>query len=73
MALSHHFSLGSDTRRGARYLTAAGDWARGMYANADAIQHYQRALDALEHCDAAAAAAQTEAEQRGSGWPTCSA
>jgi tetratricopeptide (TPR) repeat protein len=31
---------------------AAGDWARGMYANTDAIQHYQRALDALEHCDA---------------------
>ena len=31
---------------------AAGDWARGMYANADAIQHYRRALDALEHCEA---------------------
>ena len=43
--------LGADKRRGARYLMAAGDWARGMYANADAIQHYQRALDALERCD----------------------
>ena len=34
-------------------VVAAGDWARGMYANADAIQHYQRALDALDDCDAA--------------------
>jgi len=52
VALGHHWALGADKRRGARYLMAAGDWARGMYANADAIQHYQRALDALEHCDA---------------------
>ena len=52
VALGHHWALGADKRRGARYLMAAGDWARGMYANADAIQHYQRALDALERCDA---------------------
>jgi adenylate cyclase len=52
VALGHHWALGADKRRGAGYLMAAGDWARGMYANADAIQHYQRALDALEHCDA---------------------
>ena len=45
MALGHHWSLGADKRRGARYLTGAADWARGMYANADAIQHYQRALE----------------------------
>ena len=51
MALGHHWALGADKRRGARYLMAAGDWARGMYANADAIGHYQRVLDALEHCD----------------------
>jgi adenylate cyclase len=50
--LGHHWALGADKARGARYLMAAGDWARGMYANADAIQHYQRALDALEHCEA---------------------
>jgi adenylate cyclase len=50
--LGHHWALGADKARGARYLMAAGDWARGMYANADAIQHYRRALDALEHCDA---------------------
>src|SRR6185369_7996357 len=29
----------------------AGDWARGVYANADAIGHYRRVLDALEHGD----------------------
>jgi adenylate cyclase len=51
VALGHHWTLGTDKRRGARYLTAAGDWARGVYANADAIQHYQRALGALERCD----------------------
>jgi adenylate cyclase len=52
VALGHHWTLGTDKKRGARYLTAAGDWARGVYANADAIQHYQRALGALEQCDA---------------------
>ena len=52
VALGHHWALGADKARGARYLMAAGDWARGLYANADAIQHYQQALDALEHCDA---------------------
>ncbi len=51
VALGHHWALGADKARGARYLMAAGDWARGMYANADAIQHYQQALAALEQCD----------------------
>ena len=50
--LGHHWALGADKARGARYLVAAGDWACRMYANADAIQHYRRALDALEHCEA---------------------
>jgi len=50
-ALGHHWALGADKRRGARYLMAAGEWARGMYANADAIGHYRRVLDALEHVD----------------------
>jgi predicted ATPase/class 3 adenylate cyclase len=63
VALGHHWALGADKRRGARYLVAAADWAGGMYANADAIQHYQRALEALEHCDAPAAATEIEAER----------
>jgi adenylate cyclase len=43
-ALGHHFSLSADKARGVRYLTAAGDWARALYANDDAIRHYERAL-----------------------------
>ncbi len=49
-ALGHHFSLSDDPARGARYLVAAGDWACGMYANDDAIRHYQRAHDTLATC-----------------------
>ena len=52
VALGHHWALSADKGRGARYLMAAGEWAGGMCANADAIQHYQHALEALEHCHA---------------------
>lgn len=51
--LGHHFSLSADPLKGARYLIAAADWACGIYANADAIRLYQRALDALRACDSA--------------------
>lgn len=50
-ALGHHLSLSEDRARGARYLVAAGDWARGIYANDDAVRHYRRALSALESCE----------------------
>jgi adenylate cyclase len=63
VALGHHWAHGADKRRGARYLMSAGDWARGMYANADAILHYQQVLAALEHSDAPAEAAPIEAER----------
>jgi len=46
-ALGHHFSLSAEKLKGARYLLAAGDWARRIYANSDAIRHYERALGAL--------------------------
>jgi adenylate cyclase len=46
-ALGYHWSLAPDKARGARYLVAAGDWARGVYANDDAIRHYERALRTL--------------------------
>jgi adenylate cyclase len=49
-ALGHHWSLSADKPRGARYLVAAGDWARGVYANEDAIRHYGRALRTLAEC-----------------------
>jgi adenylate cyclase len=47
-ALGHHFSLGDDRRRGAGYLRIAGDRARALYANEDALRHYRRALAALD-------------------------
>ena len=49
-ALGHHWSLSPDKRKGARYLVAAGDWARAVYANEDAIRHYERALRTLADC-----------------------
>jgi predicted ATPase/class 3 adenylate cyclase len=49
--LGHHFGLSDDPRRGARYLVAAADWARGIYANDDAIRHYEHALHILQDCD----------------------
>jgi len=47
-ALCHHFSRGQDQVRGAHYLAVAGDWARGIYANEDALRYYDRALCILE-------------------------
>ncbi|MGR4870555.1 adenylate/guanylate cyclase domain-containing protein [Variovorax sp. LARHSF232] len=47
-ALGHHWSLSDDKVRGARYLLQAGDWARAVYANEDAMRHYQRALHTLD-------------------------
>jgi len=49
-ALGHHWSFTSDKARGARYLTAAGDRSRAVYANDDAIRHYERALATLAGC-----------------------
>ena len=49
-ALGHHWSLSSDKLKGAHYLIAAGDWARSVYANEDAIRHYERALRTLADC-----------------------
>jgi adenylate cyclase len=50
-ALGHHWSLSADKAKGARYLVAAGDWARAIYANEDALRHYRRALATLAECD----------------------
>ena len=65
-ALGHHWSLSPDKARGAHYLLAAGDWARSVYANDDAIRHYERALRTLAEAgvDTAAAAAEVEAAAR---------
>ena len=47
VTLGHHFSLSAQKAKGARYLAAAGDRARAIYANDDALQLYQQALAAL--------------------------
>lgn len=46
-ALGHHWSLSPDRVRGALYQLEAGDWARAVYANDDAIRHYELALRTL--------------------------
>jgi len=62
-ALGHHWGLSPDKLRGARYLLAAGDWARAVYANDDAIRHYERALRTLAEAAADPAAAEVETAQ----------
>jgi adenylate cyclase len=61
-ALGHHWSLSSDKARGARYLLAAGDRARAVYANDDAIRHFERALRTLAEAPADTPAAAAEIE-----------
>jgi predicted ATPase/class 3 adenylate cyclase len=48
-SLGHHFSLSTERAKGARYLRTAGDRARAIYANDDAIRHYEQALAALSN------------------------
>jgi predicted ATPase/class 3 adenylate cyclase len=45
--LGHHFSLSTNKPKGADYLRAAGDRARAIYANDDALRLYQQALTVL--------------------------
>ncbi|WP_209603419.1 adenylate/guanylate cyclase domain-containing protein [Sinorhizobium kostiense] len=45
--LGHHYSQSADRAKGARYLIAAGDRARQLYANEDAIRFYGQAMAAL--------------------------
>ena len=47
-ALGHHLSMAGERIEGARYLMAAGDRARRVYANDDAVRHYERVLVALQ-------------------------
>jgi adenylate cyclase len=64
-ALARHWGLGGDRQRAARYLVAAGDWARGLYANDDAVQHYERALAALAQSPATSAEVSAVRERLG--------
>ena len=60
-ALGHHWSRSTDRARGARYLLAAGDWAREVYANDDAVRHYERALRTLADAALTAPSAEVDA------------
>src|SRR5262249_60139412 len=64
-ALGRHWSLSADKPRGARYLLAAGDWARAVYANDDAIRHYERALRTLADCELCEAETRAARERLG--------
>src|SRR5215210_2057351 len=46
--LAHHFAEADEPTRAARYLLQAGDAARAVYADEDAITHYRRALSFLD-------------------------
>lgn len=45
--LGHHFALSAEREKGARYLREAGDRARMVFANDDALRFYEQALAAL--------------------------
>ncbi len=45
--LGHHFGLSAEREKGALYLREAGDRARMIYANDDALRFYERALATL--------------------------
>jgi ABC-type transport system substrate-binding protein/class 3 adenylate cyclase len=42
--LAHHFAEAGEPKRAARYLVDAGNAARAVYADEEAITHYRRAL-----------------------------
>jgi class 3 adenylate cyclase/tetratricopeptide (TPR) repeat protein len=44
--LAHHFSRGEEWAKAFEYLVHSGDRAKGAYANAVALEWYQRALEA---------------------------
>jgi len=48
VALATHFERGRDLPRAVQYLIQAGDNAVALYAHAQAIQHYSRALELTE-------------------------
>jgi predicted ATPase len=48
-ALAHHWTQAEAWDKAAKYHRQAGDRARAVYANAEAVAHYTQALVALEH------------------------
>jgi ABC-type transport system substrate-binding protein/class 3 adenylate cyclase len=54
--LAHHFAEADEPKRAARYLLEAGNAARALYADEEAIAHYRRALSYLDRLGDAARA-----------------
>jgi len=46
--LAYHFTAGGDRQKALQYTIRAGDRARELYANEEAIAYYQRALELAE-------------------------
>jgi oligopeptide transport system substrate-binding protein len=46
--LGRHFAEAGERERAVRYLLNAGDAARRLYADEEALEHYRRALDLLD-------------------------
>jgi predicted ATPase/DNA-binding SARP family transcriptional activator len=42
--IAHHYRLGGQEQRAAEYFRQAGDFARSLYANAEALEEYRLAL-----------------------------
>jgi ABC-type oligopeptide transport system substrate-binding subunit/class 3 adenylate cyclase len=57
--LANHFTLSGDREKAIEYLLRAGDRARMIYAQAEAVDHYQRALELLQQADDAERTART--------------
>ena len=49
--MARHFLAAGDTARAARYARRAGDHAASLYAHAEAVRHYETAVDLLEEQD----------------------
>jgi ABC-type transport system substrate-binding protein/class 3 adenylate cyclase len=49
--LARHFAEADEPERAARYLLAAGDAARAVYADHEAVEHYRRARTFLRRLD----------------------
>src|SRR4051794_8710163 len=56
--LAHHFAEADEPERAARYLLEAGDAARALYADDEAIANYRRALSFLDRLGEAGSARQ---------------
>jgi predicted ATPase/class 3 adenylate cyclase len=58
IVLAHHFSEAGDHARALKYHTIAADTAYRLYANAEAVEHYAQALEAVSKLSADEASAE---------------